>query len=331
MSEKPVRPPSVPLHSSDHTFVSKSGTTLSVRVWAAQVTCPAPFVLHTHGGGFLAGYHFTPPWWLHSGFQARGYHLVAHSYRLAPQVSLDEQLADCLEAVAWCRSTLRSILGADKIDVDRYVLCGDSAGGLLATLMPFHLPSPPPRAVIDVYGLVDFPSQLEQDSDAPPAEWKGEWSAAELEAFLDDRDPKNVMTESHAWDEGEKYTEADLSEFWGVQWEFTERVRKQAELHIWRSTQPNGNALMVRAIFHPEKLDEGELEKRIKDMSPLLLLREGKGPFPPTALLHGTGDEAVSIKQSRDFADELTKIGVPVVECYEEGMPHVWDRKYTVR
>lgn len=196
--------------------------------------------------------------------------------------------------------------------------------------MAFHLPNPPPRAVIDVYGLVDFPGQLELDRDTPAAEWKGEWSASELEEFLDDRDPKNVMTEAHAWDEKEKYTEADLSEFWGVKWEFTERVRKQAEVHMWRTTHPKGNQLMIRAIFHPERFDKEGLKRHVKEISPLWLLREGKGPFPPTALLHGTGDEAVSVKQSRDFADELKKIGVPVVECYEEGQPHVWDRKYTV-
>ncbi|KAK5655684.1 hypothetical protein OQA88_5617 [Cercophora sp. LCS_1] len=329
-AEKPVLPPSVPVHTSDHTFVSASGTTLSIRIWAASVTSPAPFILHTHGGGFLAAHHFTPPWWLHSGFQSHGYHIISHSYRLAPQVSLDQQLADCLEAVAWCRFTLPSILGGDKVDIDRYVLCGDSAGGLFATLMPFHLPSPPPKAVIDIYGLVDFLGMLDLDRNVAPAEWKGEWSATELEKFLEDRDPKNVMTEAHAWDEMDQYTEADLSEFWSVKWEFTERVRKQAELHVWLSTHPKGKELMLNAIFHPERFDDKEgLEKRVNEMSPLLLLREGGKSFPPTALLHGTGDEAVPVKQSRDFAVELKKIGVPVVECYEEGMPHVWDRKYT--
>jgi len=40
-------PPAAPLGFSDHTFKSKSGIDLAIRIWPAEtpITAPAPFVL----------------------------------------------------------------------------------------------------------------------------------------------------------------------------------------------------------------------------------------------------------------------------------------------
>ncbi len=345
--EKPTLPPSARAKYTDYTFQSKSGTELSIRLWEAELAAadaddspPAPWVLHTHGGGFLAGHHYTPPWWLHDGFRRRGYHLLSHSYRLGPQASLDDQLADCLEVVAWCRATLPSLLGAGRVDAGRYVLVGDSAGGLLVTLMACHLREEPrPRAVIDVYGVTDFHDMLRIDRDVngdAAVPWKGEFTADELEAFLDDRNPANILTVAMAWDEQDRFTEVELGEIWGVEVEYSARIRRHAELNIWRQTRPNSSALTIRGIMHPERFGtKAELDDYLRSVSPLQVLRQRlshgvTGDYPPTAFLHGTGDVAVPVRQSQEMAEALRQVGVPVVECYEEGQPHVWDRKYTV-
>lgn len=327
---------------TDHKFMSSSGTELDVRVWPADppVTSPAPFVVLTHGGGLLGGHHFTPPPWTFAGFrQQLGYHLVSHSYRLAPQARLDEQLADCLDAIAWTRTNLPSILGADKVDTTRYVLYGDSAGGLLVTLMGLHLANPPPRAIVDVYGVVDFQSIMaldQQTRDGERQPWQGEFTEAELEAFLGDRDPANVLTASTAWRERDEVSDAEISRRWGTTFQYTKRICLQSELHIWRSMQPKGVSLLIKAAMHPEKFeDEIKLQEFINSVSPLQVLRQrqadGQTEYPPTAILHGTGDTAVPVQQSYYMAKILKEMGVPVIERYEEGEEHVFDNKYTVR
>lgn len=361
MSQRTL-PPSAVAPFTDYTLPpppNYTGPPLSVRRWRLEgappnPTAPAPLILHTHGGGFLAGHHHIPPWWLHDGFRKRGYHLLAHSYRLGPQVTVADQLEDCLYVLAWCRNVLPGIVAAEEegggvppVDAERYVLVGDSAGGTLAALMAGEVGRRAggvmPRALVDVYGLVDFFGELGLDREregkgVEAPEWKGEFSGEELGAFMMDRNPENAMTVAMAWTEMEEWTEEELSALWGVEVKYDERIRRHAELNVWTQTRVDSIAWMYKGIMHPERFEgrpEGEYEAFVNGVSPLTVLRkrkeEGvKGGYPPTAFLHGTGDVNVPVKQSRDFAQVLREMGVDVVECYEEGQGHVWDRKYTV-
>lgn len=277
------------------------------------------------------------------GFRQRGYHFVSHNYRLAPQARVDEQLADCLEAVAWCRANLPAILGADKIDVDRYVLCGESAGGHLATLMGLHLPTPAPRAIIDVYGIVDFPSMKafgppdQRPSRATQGPWEGKFSEQMLNKLLRDRDQANVLTDALPWDEFTRLTDVEISKLWATDFRYTDRVLMQAELHMMHSLSRSADGLHV-GVMHREKFaSEEEFITFVRSMSPLRVLQqrvvEGKRGlelYPPTAFLHGTGDVDVPVEQSYAMAGVLKDADIPVVECYEEGGLHVFDMKYTV-
>ncbi|KAL2129815.1 hypothetical protein VTI74DRAFT_7264 [Chaetomium olivicolor] len=337
-------PPAAPPGFTDHRFKSTSGIELDVRVWPAEVPSngPAPFVLWTHGGGWFGGSHFAALPWMALGFRQRGYHFVSHNYRLAPQARLDDQLADCLEAVAWCRVNLPSVLGADKVDVDRYVLIGESAGGNLVTLMGLHLSNPAPKAIVDVYGVVDFvslstfgpPEQRPSRATQPP--WTGKFTPKELETLLRNRDPAATLTDALPWNEFETMTEAKISELWATDFCYTERVLKQAELHMFYALQRCADGLRV-GVMHEEKFaNEQDLMAFVRSMSPLRVIQqrvtEGKKGlelYPPTAFLHGTADEAVPVEQSYAMAEVLSDSDVPVVESYEEGEPHVFDLKYT--
>ena len=279
------------------------------------------------------------------GFRSLGYHFVTHNYRLAPQVNVEDQLADCLEAVSWCRANLGSILGSDKTDVDRYVLCGESAGGNLVTLMGTRLATsqPPPRAIVDVYGVTDFLSlpafgpEDQRPTKICKDRYSGKFSDEVLAKLLRDRDPSNLLTDAMPWDEHERLTEQELSQCWAADFRYTERVLLQSALHQRYSLRRSEEGLRV-GIMHGERFGtEEELLAFVGSVSPLRVLQErikqgtkGADLYPPTAFLHGTADIDVPVEQSYALAGLLKEAGVPVVECYEEGEPHVFDLKYTV-
>jgi len=55
-------------------------------------------------------------------------------YRMAPEFPFPEPLEDCLTAVKWARENAASF----GCDASRMVVCGDSAGGNLSTLVAQH-------------------------------------------------------------------------------------------------------------------------------------------------------------------------------------------------
>jgi acetyl esterase/lipase len=336
----PEVPRPSPLNFTDHVFKTINGLDLSVRLWPADpLPAPgmrAPFMIWTHGGSYLVGKHFAPLVWLEPGLRVRGFHVVSHSYRLAPQARIDESLSDCLDAVTWCRANLPHLLGQDRVDVDRYVVCGDSSGGTLATLLG-HYADPSPRVIIDVYGVVDFESMgwlgNETQKHNPPienTEWKGEFTEAELYTFLADRNPANTLDVAPPWIA--RYTEEQLSKQWATQFRYTKRIRLQTELHVWRTNRGRQGIKsdLLKAVIHEEDFpDRKALSEFLASVSPLRLL-DGSTRYPPTAFLHGTADSVVPISQSIKMAEVLKSIGIPTVECYESGMEHGFDSKYTV-
>ncbi|KAJ5626339.1 Alpha/beta hydrolase fold-3 [Penicillium lagena] len=332
-------PRNCPPGFSDHSFKTDSGVYLAVRIWPADppVDEPAPVVFYTHGGGWFAGNHFVPLPWMQPGFRQRGYHMVSHNFRLGPQASYEMQLQDSLDAVSWCRANLPSILGTDTVDVSQLILCGESGGALLTGLMGHHL-SPPPKAVILVYGIVDPAAAWpivapvpENSGVAPP--WVGEFSDNELEEFLKDRDETNMLTDALWADEHKTSSEQVLSRRWATDFRFTRRIRLQAELHQWRSDIAARIGSTVRSVrlgsLHAERFaDEAALTAFLLSMSPSPLL-ETKTWYPPTAFLHGMDDRAAPLAQSQAMARRLKTMNVPVVESYEPNEDHVFDHKYT--
>lgn len=281
-------PRTAPPNYSDHIFKTINGLDLSLRVWPADPALAtevrAPFALWTHGGSYL----------------------VAHSYRLAPEARIDESLADCIDTLVWCRENLPDIVGVENVDVDRFVVCGDSSGGTLVTLLGYYM-KPPPRVVIDVYGLVDFKAmgwlREAQREDAESAggnsECKGEFTEAELIAFLGDRNPSNALSFAPPWIS--RYTEEQLSEAWNIDFRYTKRVRMQTELHLWRKERGRRGLKsdLLRAIMHNDKFtDRNNLVDFVSSVTPLRLL-EGKTSYPPTAFLHGTSDMVVPVSRER--------------------------------
>ena len=139
-----------------------------------------------------------PNAWVIRAFQSRGYHIVSTAYRFSPHCGMDEQVADCLDAYKWCLSHLPTIFGAANIDLSRFVAAGDSAGGTFSTLCG-HFLEPPPRAVIDVFGVVDmtdswFHTSRAEHLKVTPFPYLRPRDEAELEKAMRERDPAQAMT-----------------------------------------------------------------------------------------------------------------------------------------
>lgn len=100
---------------------------------------PPPFVVFVHGGFWRAQdrRYLQPITGLYGNvglaLARRGMAVVVPSYRLFPEATAEDQLADVIAAVRWAADHARE-LGADP---HRLVLVGHSAGGHLVSLLAY--------------------------------------------------------------------------------------------------------------------------------------------------------------------------------------------------
>ena len=91
-------------------------------------TVGAPIVLHFHGGGFRSGSKNREARPLIGHLASSGTMCISANYRLRPQVSHADQVADVRAAIAWTQAHAREYGG----DPSRLFLVGSSAGAYLA-------------------------------------------------------------------------------------------------------------------------------------------------------------------------------------------------------
>lgn len=253
----------------------------------------------------------------------RGYHLVSIAYRLIPQVSFEDQVEDMQDAYKWLRAHLPKIVGEDRVDLDAYITAGDSAGGTSSTLLG-HILEPPPKAVIDAFGVVDMAASAHAESakafQLPYL--KKERTDEEVRKAIADRDPKNASCEG-AWSwELEGMTQDELRIFWGAP------EYNVTDANDWMRMDMNSymakNHLRWRTMFRADDVGDEAFEKALLKWSPYHMVDERK-TYPPTFILHGTADSAVPVEQSYKLEKKLNEKGVPVGARYAEGLEHSFE------
>lgn len=146
----------------------------------------APLIVFLHGGGWLRGSRkvFTPGIRDADSFDrivAAGFAIASCEYRLSSEAHFPAQLDDVDAALDWLHAH-----GAEhRVDADRLVLWGVSAGATLAALTGLRRTDV--RGVVDWFGPADLFAMADHDLGEPPAEtrearWLGAPAVAVPEA-----------------------------------------------------------------------------------------------------------------------------------------------------
>ncbi|WRT69216.1 uncharacterized protein IL334_006200 [Kwoniella shivajii] len=327
----PITIPVIPCPKpfTDHIAGNAGDIDLPLRIWPAiiehgeaeEAKGKRPWLLWIHGGAFMYGKHYVPNAWVIPAFRSLSYHVVSVSYRFVPQVTHDDIASDIETAFKWCQLNLSSILGEGRVDLDRYITAGDSAGGHLALWCGNHL-YPPPKLVIDIYGLTALDDPFfELRVPNLPLPILGS-TEEELNDALNDRDKKNaVVTSAFTLELGPFTSVEDLKIAWGSNYVPTKKDIVRADLNVYTFR----NGLKMPNIFRRENFaTQEEYVKELKRWSAMYHIRDDQ-PYPPTFILHGTADTIVPCDQSKQLAIKLRDMGVDVEEKYIQDVDHLFE------
>ena len=104
---------------------------LPIRIYTPEGEGPFPLVVFFHGGGFVYGGLESHDAVCRSIVKASQHIMVAVEYRLAPENPFPAAPDDCFAAAKWVYEHAEELNG-DKTNLS---VCGDSAGGNLATVV----------------------------------------------------------------------------------------------------------------------------------------------------------------------------------------------------
>jgi len=267
-------------------------------------------------------------------------------------------LSDNADALKFCRESLGFILrdmaqalkyesATPLVDIDTYVLGGDSAGGILA-LLGGHMLSPLPTAIIQSCCVTDM---LEYHP-TPPACYppSGKFSDDVLHELMKERDVSKAAIAAPYLSEIPpplgmgRLPRATLDIVWGPSLashdgpQGPEADYTEEEI-LWTARQNDlanvalRDSLTIPTVFRREKFSsEEEYVAEVMSMSPLHLLgppgsraTRTAATYPPTFIMHGTEDAGVPIHHALRFVGRLRELRRPVAWRYVEGKGHAFD------
>lgn len=110
-------------------MIAVAGGEIPVRIYLPAGAGPHPIVMYFHGGGFVFGDLEVVDKVARSLSNAAQAAVVSVGYRLAPEHRFPTALEDCYAATQWAADHAQEL----GMDAARIAVCGDSAGGNLAT------------------------------------------------------------------------------------------------------------------------------------------------------------------------------------------------------
>jgi len=128
---------------------------IPIRIYTPTTRNNRSVILYFHGGGMVLGNLNAVDYPCRLLANRNGSIVISVGYRLAPECKFPRQIEDCYAATEWAAENAER-LGADK---QRLAVCGDSAGGNLATvvsLMAKDRGHPSISNQILIYPIVDL-------------------------------------------------------------------------------------------------------------------------------------------------------------------------------
>ena len=152
------------LDQKDVAYASREGKPLLLDLHIPDGPGPFPAAILIHGGGFDGGSKSTNVRPLFEPLAQAGFAWFSLDYRLAPAVQFPSALRDVDDGIAWVKARASEY----HISPSKFVLIGESAGGLFVNYIGTHQAAEiPVAAVVDFYGPSDY-GQLAQLREAHP-------------------------------------------------------------------------------------------------------------------------------------------------------------------
>jgi len=245
------------------------------------------------------------PYWLINASVARGWIVVTPDYRLIPESTAHASVDDCVDAYNWVVQSLAHELQAAPLA--GVFLSGSSAGGYLA-LTAGALVRPPPTALHLVYGMLDptlprYSRTGENIWGAPPMD------TAPFRLWLREELPKQKARAGYAVPQG---SPADF------------RVQLMSVFHqdALFLDYMTGEAGLGEEVARAGAQAVPERHRR------LFVAAFGlSGDLPPTFILHGKNDSAVTVENSMVTGERLRGLGVEVHEEYPDKAEHGFESR----
>lgn len=267
-------------------------------------TEPLPVFLWFHGGGLIQGSRQSMPPHLKRAVDKYGIAVVTTDYRLAPQVRVPEIQRDMVDCLVFVLEKLPAILlkreEKIRLDVNRVVLSGSSAGGWQALMLGLgmcadtnvsHLRKIKGIAVIYPITTMDHPFFLEKQIPF------GGYISESSQSFAQYRDPTTpVVTNT-----------------------MTLEPRKKFYMHAQQE------ALFPSLLFDDQQRAQGWLQKTDVAVFLQQSTQEQRNTFPPIYVIHGAKDTAVDVDQARRVVLALHAIRATVVYDEVPDKDHLWD------
>jgi acetyl esterase/lipase len=184
--------------------------------------------------------------------------------------------------------------------------------------------------VIDVFGVVDMLDPKLNRTPKEPIEQPKYFQPRkeeDMRALMQSRDlSKAQYFSTWPWEMEPMMSLKDLEVFYGVP--YVPQEKDYLILDGMEYTSGIGNRFEILLRKEECKTDE-EWNERRRKASSLSLLDKNKD-YPPTFILHGTGDTAVPVEQSYRFEERLKELGIPVGSAYCPGGEHSFEGKMNV-
>ncbi|KAM0551265.1 hypothetical protein ACHAPJ_008610 [Fusarium lateritium] len=266
---------------------------------------PGTVLIHIHGGFLIVGDRNSFfPYWLLNAAAARKWIFVSPEYRLVPESTAHASLDDSVDAYNFVRSSLADILGRP---ISSVLVAGSSAGGYLA-LATANAVTEKPTALLPIYGMLDAAN--------PRYTTPGTniWGAPPF-------DPSSVLSKFPRTKQNE---DRKAISAYPPSENFQEDPRFSVAL-----------ALHIDALFPDYMTGVEGLSKEIASKGIEAIPEEHRRLFPlsfgnlanipPTFLLHGVNDSAVTVDCSVEAEKRLRAAGVNVVKEFPEDAEHGFD------